>query len=235
MTPEQLAKELTGIEDVKILSVILYGSAAAGDHTGKKSDYNLLVIADSLGVKELTALSGLASRWARAGNPPPLLLTMDHLKNSADVFPIELLDMKDSRKVLAGVDVLSDLEVSSDNLRLQLEHELKSKLIRLREQYLLTRGKPKAVQDLLVGSLSTFLVLLRACLRLFEEKVPARKIDAPRTLEKHIHCAPELFEKIQSVKEGRTRLSPEETSKVFDRYLHVIEALTDAIDAWIHK
>ena len=68
------------------------------------SNYNVLLVVDGLGVAELNALSKPALQWAKAGNRPPLLFTRGQLKASADVFPIELLDMRQSHRVLFGED-----------------------------------------------------------------------------------------------------------------------------------
>lgn len=235
MKPEQLVKQLTSVSSLNLRSVILYGSAAAGDHTGKRSDYNILVITEKLDLPELEILSKPTVAWTRAGNPPPLLFTIERLKKSADVFPIELLDMKESHIVLFGEDVLEEVEVSSANLRLELEHELKGKLIQLRERFLTTPTRPRAVADLLITSLSTFLVLFRAALRLFQDNIPAKKMDALKALADHIPCDPSVFETIQALKEGREKIREHDIINMFDRYLRTVENVVDAVDSYIHK
>lgn len=234
MKPEQLLSQLQTALGGGIRSVVLYGSAAAGDHVGKRSDYNVLVVADRLGVKEMTALAKPSLGWQKAGNPPPLFFTLDRLKKSADVFPIELMDMRDSRKVLYGEDVIADVEIHPENLRLVLEHELKSHLVRLRDAFIATGGKPKRVAELLVGSLSTTLVLFRASLRLFEDRVPARKIEALERLAAHLRFDREIFEKVEAVKEGRTNEGDIDAVALFERYLTTIEVVVDAVDEHIH-
>ena len=149
MTIEQLVEQLKKALPDGLKSVVLYGSAAAGDHVSKRSDYNVLVVTEQLGLSELKALSKPASAWVKAANPPPLLFTLDRLKKSSDVFPIEFLDIKETHKILFGEDFLQDIEVHTENLRLELEHELKGKLIQLRERYLLANGKPKQVIELM--------------------------------------------------------------------------------------
>ena len=84
MKPEDLVKKLQNALGGGIRSVILYGSAAAGDYVGKRSDYNILVVTDQLGVKELTALAKPSMAWRKAGNPAPLFFTLDRLQKSAE-------------------------------------------------------------------------------------------------------------------------------------------------------
>jgi predicted nucleotidyltransferase len=228
-----LAEKLHGVLGERLRSVILYGSAAAGDHTGKESDYNVLVVTTRLGVSELAPLGRLAGQWRRAGNPPPLFFTLDRLKKSADVFPIELMDMRDSRRVLHGEDVVEGIEVHPENLRLILERELKSVLIQLDEGFLLTEGKPKPVRQLMVDSLSTVLVLFRAALRLYQVSVPPRKIDAMRELATHVDFDQTVFTEIGAIKAGEKDAA--EALKLFQRYLETVESVVDKVDAHIHQ
>ena len=234
MKPEQLVEKLRKVQPLSLRSVILYGSAVTGDFVKKRSDYNVLVIAENLGVAELRALSGLARRWVRAGNPPPLLFTLERLKQSADVFPIEILDMKAANRVLYGEDVLSRIPVSEENLRHQVESELKGKLIQLREAYLITGGKPRDVVEVLVRSIASFLVLFRAALRLYQVAAPARKLDALAALAQQIPLDSEPFETVEALKEGRIKVRRVNADALFGNFLKTVETVVDAIDSYVH-
>lgn len=212
---------------------MLYGSAAAGDHAGKRSDYNVLVVTEDLGTGTLDVLSKAAAKWAQAGNPAPLLFTEERLAQATDVFPIELLDIRECHKILHGEDLVQGLEIGTDNLRLQIEHELRGKLIRLRQSYLLTGGKPKAVADLLVESLSTFLVLFRAALRLFEHSVPQKKFQALEKLAGHLGFDASVFDAVQRLKDGTHKPKEVAVGVLFGTYLKTIECVIDAVDAHI--
>ncbi len=235
MTPEDLAAAFERLERPRIRSVMLYGSAAAGDHVARRSDYNVMVVADSLVPEDLRALRDITRRWVREGHPPPLLLTLQQLHGSCDVFPIEILDLRDSHRVLLGEDVAAGLAVQPENLRLQLEHELKSKLIRLREAYLLTGGKSGQVVRLVTDSLSSILVLCRATLRLFQPQVPPRKLDAVRELSRHLRLEVEVFEQAAALKEGRLTPRQVEAESLFARYLGAVEALVEQVDTLIRR
>ncbi len=235
MTPEKLVEELKQACPKGLKSVILYGSAAAGDHAGKQSDYNVLVVTEELGIDTLNAISKTASAWAKAGNPAPLLFTEERLAKATDVFPVELLDIRECHKVLHGEDLVQELEIDTKNLRLEIEHELRGKLIRLRQSYLLTRGKPKAVADLMTQSLSTFLVLFRASLRLFEDAVPQKKMEALEKLSTHLEFDVSVFQTVQNLKDGTSRAKDVPVEGLFNNYLKTIECVIDAVDAYIHK
>jgi len=235
MTPEKLVEELKQACPKGLKSVILYGSSAAGDRIEKKSDYNVLVVTEDLGIGTLDAMSKAASAWAKAGNPAPMLFTEERLVQAADVFPIELLDIRECHKVLHGEDLVAGLEIDTKNLRLEIEHELRGQLIHLRQSYLLTQGKSKAVADLMTQSLSTFLVLFRAALRLFEEQVPQKKFEALEKLATYLEFDVSIFETVQSLKDGTKKTKDVALGELFSTYLKTVERVIDAVDAYIHK
>lgn len=234
MTLEKLTQELKAACGTNLKSVILYGSAAAGDHVEKRSDYNILVVADELGTNALKAFSKTAKAWAKAGNPAPLLFTTDRLNKSTDVFPIELLDIKECHKILFGEDPVSDLKISTANLRLQIEHELRGNLIQLRQQYLLA-ANAKEVCGLMIRSLSSFLVLFRAGLRLFADKIPHKKFEALEKLNETVPIQLEVFRKVQQLKDGSLKPKAVDADALFEEYMKTVESVTDAVDAHIQK
>jgi hypothetical protein len=218
MTPEELVQQLQEALSDGLRSVVLYGSAAAGDFVPKTSNYNVLVVADRLGMTDLNALAKPASQWSRAGNRPPLLFTPAELAASADAFPIELLDIQQSHRVLFGEDPLKDITVDREHLRLQLERELKGKWLALRERYLLTGARPGRLLPLLTSSLAGFLVLMRASLRLFQDDVPAGKLDALRMLASHIPFDPQPLIDVYDLKHRRRKARQLDLQALFESY-----------------
>ena len=75
MTLDELVAQLQKAFGDGLAAVVLYGSAAAGEHIPKRSDYNVLVIVRALGLAELEREAAIARAWGEAGNPPPLTLT----------------------------------------------------------------------------------------------------------------------------------------------------------------
>lgn len=230
MKPEQLSERLQKACGDNLRSVILYGSAAAGDYTGKHSDYNILAILRTLDPSAMRALSDIARVWDREGNPPPLLFTEDRLRQSADVFPIELLDIKDCHRVLHGEELLDTLAVNRENLRIELEHELKGKLIQLRQQYLLLHGRSRPLARLLIDSIGQFMVLARAALRLFQDDIPARKPEALEALAGHIDIDRDAFMQVYRLKTGDVSIGKADVHALFERYFPAVEQLVDAVD-----
>ncbi len=230
MTPEQFVERLKSALPASLKSVVLYGSAAAGDFLPGKSTYNLLVVLHRLGIAELDALSVPVAEWTRNGNEPPLLFTTDEFKNFFDTFPIELADIRQSRKTLFGEDLMATIEFRQDALRLQLEHELNGKMLSLRRRFLQTRGKGSRITALMTESLSTFLILFRAALRLFQSEVPAVKFDALNELGKHISIDSAPFQSIRELISNGKTLGDRQAHELFADYREAIEKLVTAIN-----
>lgn len=165
MTLDELVAQLSAAFGPALRAAILYGSAAAGEHHPKKSDYNVLVLLESIPTDALAKASAAVRAWVDANNPAPLVLTVDEWRGSADIFPIEYADILDRHRVLTG-DFRTDVRVDTQDLRLQLEHEAMSTLLQLRRGALAAGNDPKAQIALLESSSSTIMVVFRAVLRL---------------------------------------------------------------------
>ncbi len=158
----------------RLVTLLLYGSAARGTHVRGRSDVNTLLICDAVDEALFDALAPVVRAWTKAGHPAPLLLTEREWRESADAFPIEYEDIRDAHRVLAGRDPWAGIRVAREELRRQLEHELMGKVVQLRQAYATLRAEPKRLADVIVGSARGYFAMLRAVLRLAGKPVPAR-------------------------------------------------------------
>jgi hypothetical protein len=102
----------------------------------------------------------------KAGSPPPLLATRREWSRSADAFPIEIADIRSAYRVLRGADPVAGLKVNPADLRRALEREFRGKLMRLRQGYVASVEKPRALGELVRLSAGSVLLLLRVLLGL---------------------------------------------------------------------
>src|SRR5690242_12303444 len=158
MTLDELVSQLRAAYGTALRSIVLYGSAAAGEHIPKRSDYNVLVIVDALDSARLTAASAASRAWTEAGNPAPLTLTASEWRGSADIFPMEYADILERHKVLYGKAPFDGIHVDKHDLRLQLELEAMGKLLRMRQAILASGGDEKRQIELLERSLSAIMI-----------------------------------------------------------------------------
>lgn len=170
MTLDELVTQLRAAYGTRLNSVVLYGSAATGEHIPKRSDYNVLLLLNDLDANALASASAVARAWSDAGNPPPMTMTVAEWRGSADVFPMEYADILERHRVLYGTPPFDGVTVSKDDLRLQLEQQVMGKLLQLRQGALLAGTDGRKQAELIAASLSTMMVLFRAVLRLNGER-----------------------------------------------------------------
>lgn len=174
MTVEELAAAVAQALGPRLVAFLLYGSAARGEaaQVPGRSDVNTLLICDTVDDGLFAALAPPLARWRKTGQPAPLIFSEREWRESADAFPIEYEDLREAHRVLAGRDPLAGIAVRREDLRRQLEHELKGKVIRLRQAAAALRGEPKVLAEALAGSRGGVLAMLRATLRLAGREVP---------------------------------------------------------------
>lgn len=175
MKLEDLVSQLRAAYGDALSAVVLYGSAAGGEHHEKRSDMNVLVIAKSLSVTAMRAAGAVARAWGEAGHPPPLTLTEAEWRSSVDVFAMEHADILHRHKILYSAppfDLTYGITVSPRDLRLQLEYEALGMLLRFRGRVLTSDHDAAKRLDTLVSGTSQVLVLFRAILRLRDETPP---------------------------------------------------------------
>src|SRR5437773_1725781 len=134
---DEFAQKMREAAGENLVSLILYGSAADGEFHPEYSDLNFLCVLRDVSFSSLAKISVVNNWWGRNVHRPPLILTPEELKASADVFSIEFVDMKQRHRVVHGQDMLRDLEVPLQMHRAQLEYELREKLFLLRQHILL--------------------------------------------------------------------------------------------------
>ncbi|MBN1622192.1 MAG: nucleotidyltransferase domain-containing protein [Endomicrobiales bacterium] len=226
----EFIEEAKSVYGGNLKSIILYGSKASGEDTKKHSDYNVLIVLDNIKHEDLKALNKVMSKWIKQGNPPPLLFSIPRFIKSADVFPIEFLDMKDTHKVLYGEDPFKNLEIKDVHLRHECEFELKGKLLKLRQGYMLAEGKASKLKDLLIDSISTILILFKHTIRLLGAVPPQKKMEALEVISEKTGINQDVFINVMKMKQGDKEALKLETDGVMQEYLHEIEKIVDIVD-----
>ena len=232
MTLEELVAQLGASVGEELRSVVLYGSAAAGEHIPNRSDYNVLVIVRALAADRLRALSATARAWGEAGNPPPLIFTEDEWRESADVFPMEYADMIERHRVLHGRSPFEGVRVAPADLRLQLEHQARGKVLALRQGLLAAAGDRKAELQLLSASVSTIMTIFRAVERLRGGTPSRDNVELSRSVAAAAATDADAFVRVVRHVRGETRLAPADAPAVLDAYLRGMEAVVEYLDGF---
>lgn len=211
-------------------SVLIYGGAATREATSAATGARTLVVLERLRASDLRAAHDAVAEWVAIGNPPPVMMSTDEVHSSRDVFPIEFLDLADNRRILHGADPFEGLDVSPRHLRFQVEFELRGKLIRLRELYLVSSNDSDRIVRLLVESLGTFGKLFRFALRLVGEHGPRSRIEALRAGIRCFELDADPFDRILDVLTDDATIASEDVHRIFADYLAQIERVIDLVD-----
>lgn len=210
-----------------LFSVIVYGSAAGKEFRRDYSDINVLVVVNKLPLEAMKALVPVMTWWLERGHPALVIFTREEIERSADVFAIELYDMKQRHRVLDGEDVFETLQIPMRLHRVQLEHELRTSLLRLRQSYL-ADSREDAVLDLMLQSVSSFGTLFRHVLIALGQEPPAHRRDVTVKLGEIVGYDPKPFLEILEIREGRSHaLHVEDT---FRQYVFIIEQVANWVD-----
>ena len=151
-------------------AIALFGSAAAGEYRPEASNLNLFCVVRDTSFGVLKAIGPAVKWWSEQKQPAPLLMTRVELERLTDVFTIELLDMQRHHRVLYGDDVIAKLDIPMKLHRVQVEYELREKLVLLRQTALLAVN-----DDALVGDTDALRVFVRDVVPAFADHFVANR------------------------------------------------------------
>jgi hypothetical protein len=227
---DELVQKLKAVAADNLKAVILYGSAATEEFHSKHSDLNLLCVVDQADAAHLGALHGPVEWWIRRGQRPPLVFTLDELRRSADIFTIELLDMKSRHRILYGENVLAGISVPLHYHSIQVERELRTDWLRLRQAVLAAPKKPKVYLELMVASFSSFAALFRHALIALGETPTETKREAIERIAKFTGADPSGFHAILGIREGKLKERDLNIENTLNQYFAFVEAVTEKFD-----
>ncbi|MFW5745885.1 MAG: hypothetical protein ACOC37_01825 [Spirochaetota bacterium] len=209
-------------------SVTVYGSFLKATFTPGTSDVNVLVIVGEGHERALRELGRRGKRLLRSHRITPLVLTRREFVTSADVFPMEYLDIMDTHEVLHGPDVTTELEISRSNLRHETEHQLRGSLVTLR-QLAVAAGRPRPFRKLLLrrrleewyGSLAA---ILRGLLRLHGVTVvPQASDELVREINRVLGLEPGPILELLACRQGECPDSVELIDGLLERLARLVE------------
>src|SRR5437773_1186141 len=225
----ELVKRLKEFAASNLECVILFGSAARGDFREGHSDLNVVCILRSLTVEELGRLAGVVKWWCvEQKEPAPLFFTHEELREAADVFAIEILDMKQGRRVLYGEDVVAKIEVPTNLHRLQIERDMRTVLLKLRQHYLRAPGNAHELAPVLRKSFSSVLTLLRHTVMAFEETPPGDAHEIVARAAALTDTDASAFDALLQLRESRELHG--DIVAAYGAYLRALEKVLHALD-----
>ena len=225
---DEFVDRLRTVAGEGLASVVLYGSAANGEFHSGHSDLNLLCLFRELPAHMLDRIRPTLAWWHDQQQPAPTLMTSDELARSTDIFPIEIMDIQARHKVLHGSDRFLGLTPDMAQHRVQLEHELRRNLNRLRQAYVAAENDAQRLA-LMTDSLATFTTLFRHALVALGERPPAHRREVVDRLASTLQFDASAFHRLLDVREKRGK--PEHDVRgLFAKYLDAIARATAEMD-----
>ena len=162
---------------------------------------------------ELTAenlydISKPVKKWVKGKNPIPVIMNRDEWYSSFDVYAIEYADIKENYRIIYGEDLIPTISINKYFLRLQCESELKSLLLKYKNNFLMNVKSDREMKKLLNNVIKTLLVIFRSVLRLHDSAVPYRAVDIIEFASNYLS-----FNKIVMSKIAKVRYENEDYTK----------------------
>ncbi|MCX7927020.1 MAG: hypothetical protein N2606_02665 [Candidatus Omnitrophica bacterium] len=221
-------EKICSLHSENVVSLFAYGAIVEENFDFRESEINLCVVLGKLSFSHLRDSLPIIREGLRKGIPAPLFLTREHIKSSQDVFPLEFLQMKDYHILLYGEDVLESVQVKREHLRLEVEEQIKGKLIHIRQAYLEMGLEKKGIINLLKQSLTVLIPVFRGILKLkdFNSIPPKDRFGIIKTLSENFNLDDKIFLAILNKQKELGKKS----LYYLERYIEEIQKLAGIVD-----
>ncbi len=203
---DKFIEELKNTLGENLVSVIAFGSQANVEDA--KSNLNLMIVTNELTAENLYDISKPVKKWVKGKNPIPVIMNRDEWYSSFDVYAIEYADIKENYRIIYGEDLVPTICINKYFLRLQCESELKSLLLKYKNNFLMNVKSDREMKKLLNNVIKTLLVIFRSVLRLHDSAVPYRAVDIIEFASNYLS-----FNKIVMSKIAKVRYENEDYTK----------------------
>jgi len=227
---DELKQDYVALFGDDLVAIILYGSGARGEYVPKKSDINLLIVLSDNGIERLGDATDAVAKWRKRNVRVPLVMTRGYIESSLDAFPLEFFNIKSAYQVIHGEDILKDVVIQKEDLRLQCERELKAKLLLLRESFLEANNKSHLLRELVAQSLSAFISIFKALLYLKGDEVPEKNEAVVSATIQSFGLDREIFQTLWYIKRGEKKSDRGALKEIVQKYISEIRGLSTQVD-----
>ncbi len=231
--PQKLGRFIEKLKAVyaeRLLGIMLYGSTARGAYVPKRSNINLLVALDRVGPKELADYRGLRTEVEKPPMATPLFLDPTYVRFSTDTFPLEFLDIRSFHVLLSGQNILGEITIDPKHLRLELEREIKGKLLLARQAYLESDGNESRLLSILSRSFNSLRVIFFGIVYLRENRVVRDVRELVERVSEHFGLDPTVLLEIGRARAGEVKVTKTEMEKLFFAYLEELARMAEKVD-----
>ncbi len=215
-----------------IRSVSAFGSAVTGEFRPGKSDYNFLVVAEPVKMDLLERFAGRVKAWRKKRISVPLVITPRFIQTALDSYPLEFLSMQAGYKVLMGDDMLAGRTFRREEVRLQCEREIRSKLLIFRRAFMEARGNPRDLLEIEKQGISSLVAIFRGMLFLKRGPWTSTGTEFWDACRSSFSLPQELIPQLMDARERRKAPSRPEMREQYGRIMEGLFTLAMEVDRW---
>jgi predicted nucleotidyltransferase len=229
-TARKLVSDWSSLFGPRLRSALLFGSVVRGEAVEGVSDINVLLLVDHIDAGTLKQASASTRAWVKTSREPPLLFESDQWVRAADVFAIEIADMREAHEVLHGTDALESCHPDEGAMRLQAERELRGKLLQLQTGLLIAADAAGDVGTLLMQSIPSFTTYMRTALRLAGRPVPTSTPEVINHASELVNGTAAAYRQVWDARAAKRTLKLAVDDPIVDAYYDTAEKLADFVD-----
>ncbi len=211
----------------RLVGAALYGSAAGGEFLPGYSDVNVAFVFSALGPAELDALRPAHRRWQNERVTRPLLLTVESLRRSLDVFPLEYLLIRERHEMLHGEDHFAGLTIDRRSLRQEVERVLRAQEMGLAWTYIALASTPSGARHWAARAGTAIAASASGLLYLAGDPIPATRREVAERSAARFGVDRDALLGLLARGPGR---APVEATRLLDAAQTVLARLTEAAE-----
>lgn len=165
---EYLAADLAQLAGPNLLALTLFGAFEPGAPPPVRS----VAVFERVDLDMLHKLAERGPGLDRMAIAAPRIMTPADIAASCDTFPLELLEIYQSRCTVMGRDGFAGISLEHEHVRLQVEREFKRILIRMRQGLLATTGRDERLDRLVEDVAEHLMRTLRGLIWLKGQTTP---------------------------------------------------------------
>ncbi|NKB82469.1 MAG: hypothetical protein GKS05_11395 [Nitrospirales bacterium] len=160
------------------LAITLYGAIASTTFDLAQHMARSVVVLQAIDLMMLRQLAKEGAKLGKVRIAAPLIMTPEYIAASVDSFPLEFIEIQQSRLCLSGPDHFEPLTFIEAHVRLQCERELKTILIGMRQGLLAAAGREKLFSEIESDVAERVIRTLRGLLWLHDQRegLPASQV-----------------------------------------------------------
>lgn len=226
---EQLAADLNEAVGKDVLSVAVYGPPAKGTPVKVgTTPVPVLVVLEDASIDYLSKIASTVQHAVESFHAAPFVVSLHDLQTSTDIFPIKFLDMQTNHLLLTGRDVLSELEISTQHLRLRCEQELCNLMLRLRNVYLRNAGNDGALRQAVGFGIAPFFAALGAAVALKTGLTPVSHTEIADSAANVLALDRAVLGRLLDF--DTSRASSAELAPLFNDFISIVESAANFVD-----